>query len=78
MKSAFRIQSHSASKINTHSYSFDIELPIECDDEYWEPNERGEQFKQPPGKPSTVAFFISYLKLLQILNIALRTIVRQI
>ena len=53
--------------------SFDLELPMECDDEYWEDPEKA--FKQPPGKPSKVSFFVSYLKLNQILGFALRTIV---
>jgi hypothetical protein len=55
--------------------SFDLDLPTECDDEYWEDPDPEKAFKQPPGKPSKVSFFISYLKLNQILGFALRTIV---
>lgn len=55
--------------------SFDLDLPVECDDEYWSPKDPKDAFKQPPGKPSKMSFFIAYLKLSQILAFALRTIV---
>ncbi|KAJ7647014.1 fungal-specific transcription factor domain-containing protein [Roridomyces roridus] len=48
-----------------HQQDFDQELPLECDDEYWdlpEPN----RFKQPNNKPSLVSFFVSFVKLLEI------------
>lgn len=57
--------------------SFDIDLPTEVDDEYWENEHDPEQaFKQPPGKPSLLSYFVCFIKLNQILAIALRTIVR--
>ncbi|KAJ7452985.1 fungal-specific transcription factor domain-containing protein, partial [Mycena galericulata] len=46
---------------------FDIELPTECDDEYWEPADPAQAFRQPPGKPSRTAFFIALLRLNNIL-----------
>ena len=55
--------------------SFDLDLPAECDDEYWSPPDPKDAFKQPPGKPSKMSYFIAYLKLSQILAFALRTIV---
>ena len=55
--------------------SFDLDLPAECDDEYWSPPDPKDAFKQPPGKPSKLSYFIAYLKLSQILAFALRTIV---
>jgi hypothetical protein len=55
--------------------SFDLDLPVECDDEYWSPPDPKDAFKQPPGKPSKMSYFIAYLKLSQILAFALRTIV---
>lgn len=55
--------------------SFDLELPVECDDEYWITEDPKLAFKQPPGKPSTVAYFNCLLRLNQILAFALRTIV---
>ncbi|KAI0326454.1 hypothetical protein GY45DRAFT_1258946 [Cubamyces sp. BRFM 1775] len=53
---------------------FDLDLPIECDDEYWTHPDPEQAFKQPPGKPSTVTFFNCYIRLHQILAFALRTI----
>ncbi|KAK0206049.1 fungal-specific transcription factor domain-containing protein [Desarmillaria ectypa] len=45
------------------------DLPIECDDEYW-----SSAFVQPPGVPSTMSFFSSYVKLSSIFFRCLRTI----
>jgi hypothetical protein len=52
-----------------------VDLPTDCDDEYWENDDPNLAFKQPPGKPSKVAFFISLIKQQEILALALRTIV---
>ena len=57
-------------------YSFDVELPLECDDEYWINEDPELTFKQPPGKPSTISFFNCNIRLNQIHAFALRTIVR--
>ncbi|EIW84606.1 hypothetical protein CONPUDRAFT_163685 [Coniophora puteana RWD-64-598 SS2] len=57
-----------------HDTDFDLDLPTVCDDEYWEHQDPEQQFKQPPGTPSYVAYFVSALKLSQILAFALRTI----
>lgn len=56
-------------------YRFDAELPLEVDDEYWETEGPEKVFQQPPGKPSKIAAFNSYLKLTQIVAYAMRTIV---
>uniref|UniRef100_A0A0W0EWG7 Xylanolytic transcriptional activator regulatory domain-containing protein n=1 Tax=Moniliophthora roreri TaxID=221103 RepID=A0A0W0EWG7_MONRR len=53
---------------------FDLDMPVECDDEYWEHPNPEMAFKQPPGKPSYVTAFVSYLKLMRLLAMALRTI----
>lgn len=67
------------------NHSFDVELPVECDDEYWvltdhpnpeKPHKKCVVFKQPPGKPSKITYFNCFLRLNQILAFALRTIVR--
>ncbi|EKM58707.1 uncharacterized protein PHACADRAFT_253195 [Phanerochaete carnosa HHB-10118-sp] len=42
---------------------FDLDLPIECDDEYWVTEDPALAFKQPPGKPSKVSFFVRILRL---------------
>ncbi|KAH7929532.1 hypothetical protein BV22DRAFT_1116792 [Leucogyrophana mollusca] len=57
-----------------HDEDFDLDLPVECDDEYWEHPDPEKAFKQPPDKPSIVSFFISFVKLNDILAFALRTI----
>lgn len=54
--------------------SFDLDFPVECDDEYWENPDPELAFKQPPGKPSFMACFISQLKLCEIHAFALRTL----
>ncbi|KAG9309147.1 hypothetical protein JVU11DRAFT_10857 [Chiua virens] len=53
---------------------FDLDYPIECDDEYWEHPDPEQAFKQPPDKPSTVSYFVSFIKLNNILSFAHRTI----
>ncbi|EIW83333.1 hypothetical protein CONPUDRAFT_102063 [Coniophora puteana RWD-64-598 SS2] len=54
---------------------FDIEFPLEVDDEYWEAEDPEKAFKQPADKPSTVCAFNELLKLSKIAAYALRTIV---
>ncbi|KAJ7775771.1 fungal-specific transcription factor domain-containing protein [Mycena maculata] len=49
---------------------FDLEYPIECDDEYWE--HPSQPFRQPAGVPSRVAFFNTLLRLNNILGFCLK------
>jgi hypothetical protein len=51
-------------------------MPIDCDDEYWYHPDPSQAFKQPQDKPSSLSYFISILKLSQILDSTLNTIVR--
>ncbi|KAJ6589038.1 fungal-specific transcription factor domain-containing protein [Mycena capillaripes] len=60
----------------TSSDDYDVDYPIECDDEFWEPVEPAMAFKQPPGKPSVVSYFNAYLKLMEIIEMAQKTIYR--
>ncbi|KAJ6510508.1 fungal-specific transcription factor domain-containing protein [Mycena sanguinolenta] len=53
---------------------YDVDYPIECDDEYWESSDPNEAFKQPPEKPSIVSYFVAYLKLIEIMGMAQRSI----
>ncbi|KAF9062227.1 fungal-specific transcription factor domain-containing protein [Rhodocollybia butyracea] len=53
---------------------FDLELPVECDDEYWENEDPAKAFVQPPGVPPRSSFFIYYSKLLKISGFAYRTL----
>ncbi|KAJ7664241.1 fungal-specific transcription factor domain-containing protein [Mycena rosella] len=48
---------------------FDMDLPSECDDEYWGISGPG---AQPPGIPSSVSFFNSILNLYRIFHFTLR------
>ncbi|KAI0080941.1 hypothetical protein K474DRAFT_45587 [Panus rudis PR-1116 ss-1] len=52
----------------------DLELPEECDDEYWAVTGNTLKFKQPKGKPSKIAFFNTLLRMDQIIVVLLRTI----
>ncbi|THU84637.1 hypothetical protein K435DRAFT_732990 [Dendrothele bispora CBS 962.96] len=51
----------------TSSQDFDLELPIECDEEYWEADDPSKSFVQPPGKPSYIAGWNHFLRLLEIM-----------
>lgn len=52
----------------------DAEYPIECDDEYWEPEDSQKAFQQPPGKPCTITAYVQFIKLCEILGVVLRTL----
>ncbi|KAG7086878.1 hypothetical protein E1B28_002798 [Marasmius oreades] len=58
----------------THTDDFDLPLPIECDDEYWEMEDPDQAFKQPLGKPCSMSYWVEFLKLLDIVGFAQRTI----
>ncbi|EKM58695.1 uncharacterized protein PHACADRAFT_117794 [Phanerochaete carnosa HHB-10118-sp] len=53
---------------------FDVDYPIECDDEYWVTDDPQKAFKQPVGQPSTVAHFNCAMRLERVHAHALRTI----
>lgn len=61
-------------ELNHHS--FDLEPPIECDDEYWDHPDPAKAWKQPPGKPSMMSYFLAKLRLAVLIPKCLRTIVR--
>ena len=54
--------------------SFDVDLPLEVDDEYWE--HPIHPFQQPSGVPSRVTFFNTLMRLNHILGFCLRGLVR--
>ncbi|KAJ7495898.1 hypothetical protein B0H11DRAFT_2001094 [Mycena galericulata] len=56
---------HSGRPLVMHDQDYDQELPIECDDDYWDLPEP-HNFKQPKGKPSSIAYFNCHVKLLEI------------
>ncbi|KAJ7902064.1 hypothetical protein B0H14DRAFT_3724432, partial [Mycena olivaceomarginata] len=51
---------------------YDVELPLEVDDEYWDNPDPEQAFKQPPGKPSLITFFVCHIRLCEILGSTLR------
>ncbi|KAJ7890934.1 fungal-specific transcription factor domain-containing protein [Mycena olivaceomarginata] len=56
----------------TQYEDIDADLPIECDDEFWENEDPALVFVQPAGKPSLVTFFNCYLRLNNILAFGLK------
>ncbi|KAJ7758453.1 fungal-specific transcription factor domain-containing protein, partial [Mycena maculata] len=50
----------------------DVELPIECDDEFWEPEDPARAFQQPTGRPSRIAYFTHYIRLNNIYGFSLK------
>lgn len=55
-------------------FSFDVEFPVECDEEYWETDNPKAAFKQPPGIPSQMSYMIAMIRLTEILAFTLRTL----
>ncbi|KAJ7581430.1 fungal-specific transcription factor domain-containing protein [Mycena floridula] len=51
---------------------FDVDLPIECDDEYWEHPDPAQAFQQPIDKPSQVSAFICFIQITDMTATALR------
>ncbi len=56
------------------NHSFDVDYPIDVDDEYWETGDPETDFKQPEGIPSKVSYFVSVLKLSRIMGEVLKTV----
>lgn len=56
--------------------SFDLDLPLEVDDEYWEGRPDSEKiFEQPRNIPSRIAAFNHFIRLTQIMAFTMRTMV---
>ncbi|CAA7269974.1 unnamed protein product [Cyclocybe aegerita] len=53
---------------------YDLDLPIDCDDEYWEHVDPAKRFKQPPNKPSLASAFIMHIKMTQVMTYCIRGI----
>lgn len=56
-------------------FRFDLELPVECDDEYWLAEDSEDPFKQPAGQPSNISYFVAIIQLTNVLALVLRKIV---
>ncbi|KAI0744940.1 fungal-specific transcription factor domain-containing protein [Earliella scabrosa] len=57
-----------------HDEDFDVDPMTEVDDEYWSSPDPALAFKQPPGKPSKIAFANHLMRIFKILAFASRTI----
>ena len=55
-----------------------MDLPLSCDDEYLEHPDPEKAFKQPRGIPSKMDYFISMIRLSQMLAFSQRTLVRNL
>lgn len=67
---------HNFLNVSNFVHSFDLDLPKNCDDEYWENVDNPERnFEQPPERPAATGFFIHLVKLNKIIALALDTIV---
>ncbi|KAI0733190.1 fungal-specific transcription factor domain-containing protein [Fomitopsis betulina] len=53
---------------------FDLDLPMEVDDEYWESEDPDLAFRQPAEKPALVTAFVYWARLSQISAFVLRTL----
>jgi hypothetical protein len=58
--------------------SFGIDLPLDCDDEYWFNADTSKAFQQPSGQPSRIGQYIELIKLKLIHARTLRTLVGMI
>ncbi|KAJ7722607.1 fungal-specific transcription factor domain-containing protein [Mycena metata] len=54
------------------SHDFDLEMPVRCDDEYWEASVLGVAFQQSPTRPSLIDYLVCQLNLNRILSLALK------
>ncbi|KAF9482140.1 hypothetical protein BDN70DRAFT_919338 [Pholiota conissans] len=54
--------------------NYDVDYPIECDDEYWKTDDPGQAFQQLPEKPTLMTAFVRMLKLFKIMAFALKTL----
>ncbi|KIK55525.1 hypothetical protein GYMLUDRAFT_175464, partial [Collybiopsis luxurians FD-317 M1] len=59
---------------SSNTNDLDLELPVMCDDEYWEAPNPDDAFTQPENTPSKLAFRIHRIKLTEILGFAHRSI----
>lgn len=72
-----RVSAHQAKRNDslTLACSFDIDYPLDVDDEFWETGNPETDFKQPPDKPSRMSYFVTILKLTRIIGDVLKTVV---
>jgi hypothetical protein len=68
-----------AARQGTHmlipSDSYDVDYPLEVDDEFWSTGDPATDFVQPANKPSKISVFVSLVKLVKIISRAMKVIV---
>ncbi|KAJ3575093.1 hypothetical protein NP233_g1332 [Leucocoprinus birnbaumii] len=60
--------------IATGQEDYDLDIPLEVDDEYWETGNPKTDFKQPKDLPSQISAFNHYLKLTEIIGFTAKTL----
>ncbi|KAL1745833.1 fungal-specific transcription factor domain-containing protein [Schizophyllum fasciatum] len=60
--------------VTLSSDMYDQDLPVACDDEYWDTGDPETSFKQPEGELSTVSYFNKYIELMEIYGTAIRSL----
>ncbi|KAK0213379.1 fungal-specific transcription factor domain-containing protein [Desarmillaria ectypa] len=68
------LSSHLGQSCALYEEETDVELPAECDDQYWICANPEEAFKQPAGQPSDISYFNTSLRLSNLLQNCLRTL----
>ncbi|KAK0462413.1 fungal-specific transcription factor domain-containing protein, partial [Desarmillaria tabescens] len=68
------VSSHLGRPCALNEEEIDVELPVECDDQYWIHANPEEAFKQPLGQPSDISYFNTALRLSNLLQSCLRTL----
>ncbi|KAJ7027786.1 fungal-specific transcription factor domain-containing protein [Mycena alexandri] len=58
--------------IGIQAHDFDLDPPVQCDDEYWEATTLNAAFRQPLAKPSLVDYFACQLTLNRVLSFTLK------
>jgi len=66
------------SNILTQLLSYDLDFPLEVDDEYWDTGDSETNFKQPNHLPSKITAFNQFIKLSEIIAFTTKTLVCQV
>ena len=61
----------------TQLFSYDLDFPLEVDDEYWDTGNAGTNFKQPSHLPSKIVAFNQFIKLTEIIAFTAKTLVSE-
>jgi hypothetical protein len=56
-------------------HSYDVDYPLEVDDEFWDTGDPATDFVQPDDRPSRISVFVCLLKLVKVINRSMKVIV---